>query len=199
MVVIFSVALDVSKARCHERRDFCRWVTALKELLEWIRGFCFWETSEFKCGSEEIFHLRHRFFAVFVIFLLFLPCLISLPTAISCYQLDLSPTYQIDQVMLRCVSWIVFGSQYSRPNVKSSRQRCESMWSRRNAERRLVVEVCKYRCRFVCRAQIMITLLLSLTLGVLRTRKMTLIHTLFFLPKCLRIYDTYREIPVVLP
>lgn len=52
--------------------------------------------------------------------------------------------------------------------------------------------------------------LLSLILGVLRTTKMTLIHTLFFLPKCLRVYDTYTytvsgllsecsEIPVVLP
>ena len=90
------------------------------------------------------------------------------------YQLSaaINRTYLrcIKLTKLCCVAFLglSFGPQYSRPNVKSSRQRCESMWSRRNAERRLVVEVCKYRCGpdkllFVAlcgtgiRAQIMIT------------------------------------------
>ena len=92
-------------------------------------------TFELKCSSEKICHLRHMLMLLFGIVALPFPCLIfltSLPTAISCYQL--SPTQKFHCIkltklyMLRAFVWIVFGPQYSRLNVKPSRQRCDSMW-----------------------------------------------------------------------
>ena len=68
------------------------------EGTSWINSCLFWETSEFKCGSEEICHLRHMFFLGFVIFLLFLPCLISLTSLMTAISYQLLSTGPISDV-----------------------------------------------------------------------------------------------------